>query len=169
MDRRLDRRCFSVSKGANKSPLLFHPFERCIAGEFHWSGAFIHSRFYFLPGDWRRNRRLGFRAQGIDVHRRFVFVILTPINEHPPFAKPLHAGNNMLGMLPLHFLRERVGERLRLPVGPNGIERNVNLQTLRAGGFGEGLQAPAHRRRLAATARRGSKATWIHERIAREV
>ena len=48
-----------------------------------------------------------------------------------------------LGMLPLEPLRERLGEGFGLLVSRRGVERHVNLQPFRAGGFRERLQAPA--------------------------
>src|SRR5918997_139644 len=74
------------------------------------------------------------RAQRVHAHRRLVLVILAPVHEHLPGAQVLaHARDDELGMAALEELRDGERERLGLLVARLGVEREVDLEALRAG------------------------------------
>lgn len=72
---------------------------------------------------------MAFCAQRINIHGRFVFVVLTPVDQHFPLPQRLeHPRNHPLGRSLLDPLREALRERLGFVVRRCTVQRDVNLQ-----------------------------------------
>src|SRR3954452_6410554 len=72
---------------------------------------------HLVPRDGRRGGRPLAGPQGVDGDGRLVLVVLAPVDEHPARAQALaHVGDDEVGMAALQYLREALGERLRLAV-----------------------------------------------------
>src|SRR5271165_2948850 len=71
-----------------------------------------------------------------------MIVVLAPVHKHLTDTQCLlHVGDNQLRILMLQQPCQLMRERLGVVVGDGGVERNVNLHSLRAGGLRETLEA----------------------------
>ena len=86
-------------------------------------------------------------AQGVDADGGFVLVVLAPVDQNLAFAERLlHVADDQLGVLAFEAQCKLVGKGFGFAVADAGVERNVDLKALGAGGLGKAAQAQAGER-----------------------
>ncbi len=105
--------------------------------------------FDLVPGDRGRNRRVVAAAQGVHGDGGLRAVVLAPVDEHLALAQLLlHLRDDVLRVVALERLGDRVRERLGLLVGDLRVQRDVELKALGARRLGERLEAEVLEHRL---------------------
>ena len=95
--------------------------------------ALLQAVLDLLPLHGSGNGRSFFGAQRIHADGRLVVVVLAPVHQHLAGAQRLlHVGDDQVRMLPLQQACQLMRKRLGLVIGNGGVQRNVNLQTLRS-------------------------------------
>ena len=111
-----------------------------------------------VPRERRRDGRPLPRAQRVHVDRRLVLVVLAPVDEHLAAAQRLASGatRRASGSSRSSSSATAFAKPFVTVVGRRGVQRDVDLQALRARRLGEALQPEAAEHALEQQARRGS-------------